>query len=285
MLKRLLMGMAVLAVVAFAAVVVTMATTRPEGPGPAPLPALDDHAALAQAEQALIRECMRELGFEYRVSAPSTAPPRRDFPYALDDPAWAAAHGYGPAPEPPAENPNQSYYARQPRGRAEAALKAIHGDRPRALSVRVPGGALTTRSDNGCQAEAEARLYGELAEWFKAETVVRELPSLRRSRVLADPRFAAAAGSWADCMRAEGHPHATPAEARAALPLPAEAERKLAVAEAGCAVRTGFAAAATTLDREHDTRLNREFQSEVDTERRLRADAVPRARAVLAATR
>ncbi|MCO1576885.1 hypothetical protein M8C13_14090 [Crossiella sp. SN42] len=282
MLRRLLAGMAVFAVVGFAVVVVL---TRPEGRGQEPVRFLDDRAAVAQAQQLLIRECMRELGFEYRVSAPSTAPPRRDFPYALDDPAWAAEHGYGQAPEAQGENPNQSYYAGQPRGRAEAALKALHGDRPRALSVRAPDGALVTRGDNGCQAKSEGKLYGDLATWFTAETVVRELPSLRRARVLADPRFTEAAIPWADCMRAEGHRYATPAEARAALPLPAGAERKLAVAEAGCAVRTGLAAAAAALDLEHGDRLNREFQSEVDTERRLRANAVPRARAVLAAAR
>lgn len=281
---RRLLAMVATGVVAVCVAVVVVAVIRAPGAEPEPAPALDDGAALDQAGQVLIRDCMRALGFEYLISPPAE-PSGREFPYVLDDPEWAAANGYGGPPEPDDANPNQSYYARQEPGRAEAALRAIHGERSDALTARTPDGTLVTRGDTGCKAEADAELYGDLAAWFQAETVVRELPPLKRSRVLADPRYAEAVRPWAGCMSAQGHSYATPADTRAVLPLPAEAERTLAVAEADCALSSGLAATAAALDREHGDLLNREFQSEVDTEERMRADALPRARAVLAATR
>src|SRR5688572_2494362 len=50
---------------------------------------------LHQAEQLLTRDCMRDAGFDYWPMPRRPATEYRDFPYAIDDLAWATRHGYG----------------------------------------------------------------------------------------------------------------------------------------------------------------------------------------------
>jgi hypothetical protein len=73
----------------------------------------------------------------------------------------------------------------------------------------------------------------------------------RIDRVRADPRFTEAVRPWADCMRANGYPYASPAAARAALPLADGQETRLASTEAECALASGLAVTAKALDREY----------------------------------
>ncbi|ELP69722.1 hypothetical protein STRTUCAR8_09058 [Streptomyces turgidiscabies Car8] len=50
---------------------------------------------LALAEQLLIKECMEKQGHEYWVEPLRPDDVSTRFPYVVDDPAWARAHGYG----------------------------------------------------------------------------------------------------------------------------------------------------------------------------------------------
>ncbi|MCO1577900.1 hypothetical protein M8C13_19280 [Crossiella sp. SN42] len=77
---------------------------------------------------------------------------------------------------------------------------------------------MLARSDQGCQAEAYRVLYGEAGAWFQAQSTIEALESMTIGRVLADPRFAEALPSWAECMRAAGHPFDSPEALRASLP-------------------------------------------------------------------
>src|SRR4051812_27759853 len=50
---------------------------------------------LHRAEQLLVRDCMKRQGFRYWPTPLRPSPDFRDFPYVVDDVAWAKAHGYG----------------------------------------------------------------------------------------------------------------------------------------------------------------------------------------------
>ncbi len=250
----------------------------------------DDDTALRNAEQVLLRKCMQRAGFEYSVVDAQPVPDAREFPYVVDDVAWARRHGYGSdlrklQEKAREEDPNQRYFRSLPPQRRAEALKAANGDRSRQVSVTTPDGATMGRDPGSCRSQAQQALYGDLRAWFEAQSTVDWLTSARQQRVSADPAWAVAVRPWADCMAAAGHQHADPAHARASAtadsPLPRDDEIRLAVAEAECANSSGLAEAARTLDRKHDDELRAGHRAVVDTHQRLRSEALPRARSVL----
>lgn len=253
-------------------------------------PTRQERSALHRAEQILLRNCMRRHGFEYRMVAENPVPQAREFPYVLDDVAWAEKHGYGSdlqraVARSRTTDPNQHYFRSLGPERRAAALEAAHGARPVGVTARTPDGMVLTRSDQGCQSEADRTLYGDLTSWFQARSTVEALPEMARARVLADPRFAEATRHWARCMRAAGHAYESPAEIRAALPppgrpLPREREVRLAVAEAKCAHSSGLAGTAKRLDQKFGSALRQKYRSDVNTLHRLQLAALSRARPI-----
>ncbi|WP_236743335.1 MULTISPECIES: hypothetical protein [Nocardiopsis] len=258
-------------------------------------PTPQEEATLERAEQLLLRECMRNHGFEYWIvsdDSPSPSPSGpREFRYVIDDPDWAAEHGYGSglqreATESQESDPNQRYFESLPKERRAAALRAANGPSPVGLTATAPDGMEFGRSDRGCQSWADRELYDDLPAWFQAETTVDALPQIRYQRVVGDPRYQEAVRPWAECMGAAGHDYATPTEVRGALPppedpLPREEEVGLALAEARCALDSGLAATAADLDEHHGEELQRLHRSAVEAKHRLQLDALPRARSVI----
>lgn len=271
--------------------VVTAAAILLAGCGPTEVPDEIDSAELDllhTAEQVLLRDCMRQAGFEIWISPREPVPESREFPYGVDDVSWARRHGYGSDIEreltAARENdPNQRYFQSLPPERRAAALIAANGERPEGLTVTTPDGGTFNRSDRGCQTEAERQLYGDVAVWFRVVSTVDALDGIRTQRVLADARYTEAVRPWAECMRIAGRPYASPADLRTTLApamqsLSRHEEISLAVTEATCAHSSGLAATAAKLDRQHGNDLRRQNQSDVDTLRRVRQDALPRAR-------
>ncbi len=283
-------------------------------PKPAAIPAPGDVAltrdvtqeeteVLYRAEQMRIRDCMQRQGFEYFLVPRKPVPEMRDFPYLVDDVAWAAKYGYGSTlhrrNELALENdPNERYFESLPASRRAQALLARNGDaRSGDLLVEVPGIPATVGSSKGCRAAAQREIYGDLPTWFRADVVTTTLVTLRRGAVTTDPRFLAAVQRWSRCMRERGHPYASPAQARDNVPqlvaqigppapgladAPA-AETALAVAEATCADRTGLAATARQVDQDHAARLREQYRADVAARQRLQQQALTRARAIVAA--
>lgn len=246
-----------------------------------------EKSVLHQAEEILLRDCMDERGFTYRMSAENPVPEARDFPYVIDDVAWAGEHGYGDdiqrkVKEVRTSDPNQRYFKSLSPRRKAAALKAANGASPRGLTARTPDGMVLTRSDEGCRADAERTLYGDdLQAWFQARSTAEALPELARQRVLKDPRFKRAVRPWARCMRNAGHAYDSPTELRTRLgSRPEEQKVRLAVAEAKCARSSGLAETAKALDRKHNRKLRQQHRTEVNTALRLQLAAIPRARSV-----
>ncbi|MET9956095.1 hypothetical protein ABZ135_31745 [Streptomyces sp. NPDC006339] len=274
---------------------------RPDGPGPADraspvlpgvgrAPTADDRL-LHDAEQLLLRDCMRRQGFTYHVFPLDDDPGIDAFVYVLDDAAWARRHGYGAELRRrqvarARSDPNRAYFAALPADRRAAALVAANGPSPDGPTVRLPGGGTLRRSDRGCVAEAQRRLYGDLGAWFRASTRVEALERIRRGRVTDDPAYRERLDGWRQCMGRAGHAFATPAAARAAAlsvtrPPARDREIALALAEVRCAGESGLARTARRLDDHHGTLLAREYRADVEARERLRAAALPRARQVV----
>jgi hypothetical protein len=248
---------------------------------------------LYQAEQLLLRTCMREQGFVYHPVPRNPVPQAREFPYVLDDVAWAREHGYGgdlrrELDQVREKDVNQRYFRSLPPDRRAQALRAANGRDPNGVTARTPDGMVLRRSTEGCQSHAQRVLYGDLAAWFQAEVTQDSLPEVRHERVMADPAFGRAVEQWARCMRAAGHPYTSPAQLRRdALPGPGEPalaepqEIRLAVTEARCAADSGLARTARALDRTYTVQLRHQYRSELDTAQRLQLRALPRAEEVV----
>ncbi|MCN9242428.1 hypothetical protein NGF19_16775 [Streptomyces sp. RY43-2] len=243
------------------------------------------------AEQLLERDCMRRHGFRFWVVPPTASESRRDFPYAVDDVGWARRHGYGADQRAAlrrsaAADPNQRYLLSLPPDRRTALVATLNGPRPSGLTADLPNGVQVSHSDTGCTAEAERRLYGDLAAWFRATRVTSFLATERVAAVQREPRYRAARDRWARCMKAAGLPYADPQDSRAAADpergVSRTREIRLAVTEATCAVSTGLSRVATTLDRSHGARLRQRYPDAYGDLDRLTNAALPRARALVA---
>ncbi|MEU0031130.1 hypothetical protein [Streptomyces sp. NPDC006335] len=230
---------------------------------------------------------MQRKGFAYQPVKENPVPEAREFPYVLNDVAWAREHGYGTdiqhdLSELRKTDANQRYFRGLPAKQQTAALTAANGSRPLTVTAKTPDGMLYQRSPKGCQSEADATLYGNLEEWFQAKVTVDALTEIRHARVTEDPRFVEAVKPWSACMRAAGHPYTSPDDLRTATssrrhPLPRNEEIALAVVEARCAHTSGLAKTAQALDLHHARRLARQYTA-VATYRELQLNALPRAR-------
>ncbi|WP_051695773.1 hypothetical protein [Streptomyces sp. NRRL S-244] len=262
-------------------------------PAPAREPSPADTRLLERAEQILISRCMDGRGFPYAVTeAPDDT--ARSFPYGVDDIEWARAHGYGgrdqrAAAQAREADPNQRYFRGLSASGRAAARTALMGSTPVGLSATAPTGMTITASAEGCIADAERTLYGDLATWFRVKVVTMNLGPVREARVHEDGQYAQAVGQWAACMRAAGRPYANPDASRQAAARfgesmpPAEAdaaEAELAVVEATCAAGTPLARVSQALDHTYGERLRAQHQEEIALRWRLQNGALPKARQV-----
>jgi hypothetical protein len=290
-------GRAALAGAALAGVLLAVGCGRDTGHQPAaaaaPLTAAEA-GVLDRAEERLIAGCMRQHGFRYWES-PHPGAGEQPPEYVLTDVAAAGAHGYRNASVPTnaelAADPNLRYVHGLPADQERRYSTTLNGSlaRDRQINVRVAGGTVIGRGTDGCVADAERSLYGDLAAWSAASVQVDDLTSRIPPRVLTDRRYLRAQSAWAGCMRAAGQPYRSPGDIRqklgalAATPAAEHAaETRVAVAEAGCAQRTNLGRVAAAVDRELRDALAPADRAAVQAYRQLQRAALPRAQAVLA---
>ncbi len=241
---------------------------------------------LYQAEQLLTRDCMRSAGFDYWVTPRNPVPENRDFPYVVDDVAWATQYGYGTSLRRKLDqSPNRHYFESLSEDRKSAAVRALNGDRPEGLTATLPNGIEVQHSDQGCTSEAQRELYGDLPAWYRTIKVTENLFGERVGRTVSDERYPIAVTSWSRCMRAKGHRYGSPDETGALFtadnPPPSSTELKLAVAEATCANSTPLASTAEALDREADAALREQYRGPIAEQQRLQLAALPRAQTIV----
>lgn len=250
---------------------------------------LSDLAILDSAESILISRCMKERGFTY-VPSQKPVTEERNFRYVIDDVAWAGEHGYGGedrrhTEEASKNDPNRQYFDRLPPEKQRAALAALNGERPEGLSAEIPFLGVITASDQSCRAEAQRRLYGDLATWFRLDVLTTNLPAAYVPKVDQDRRFAKAVTNWSRCMRRAGHQYQNPDQLRETLDrghLGKTWEVRLAVAEARCARSSALGKTARELDRYYGDQVREQYREEIATQRRLQLAALPLAREITA---
>ncbi|MCX4238762.1 MULTISPECIES: hypothetical protein [Streptomyces] len=268
--------------------------SRPHPTAPSREPSAEESRLLDRAEQVLISRCMTARGFRYEVTdvIGASGEGARSFPYAVDDVAWARAHGYGGRQErlkaaAQQADPNQRYFHRLSPSARVAARTALTGPSPVGLSVKAPTGMTITASTKGCIADAERTLYADLDDWFRVKVITMNLRPLRETRVHKERRYTDAVRRWAGCMRQAGRPYATPDESRQAAARYAEnmpaakadaAETALAVTEATCATNTPLARVSKALDRSHGEQLRTRYGEELAERWRFQNAALPMAR-------
>jgi hypothetical protein len=247
-----------------------------------------DTNLLIDAEQALIRDCMRRHGFQYWPLPASQAYPVVRFPYVITSVSWARSHGFNDSLGLPVNSgPNQRYYSKLSGSEQSAYANALVGksDAP-SVTTPLPTGGIDGHSADGCQASADTELYGSYQAWFKASTVALDLPVLWQSMVTGSRQYISAVSVWSACMREKGYRYSSPAEAasasgdRTSLP-PRPAEITAALAEVHCAYSTGLIAVANRLDREFKANVMSTFRSYLNAEWRLERNALPRARRIV----
>lgn len=261
------------------------------GAVPGPVPA-GSAAILHDAEQLLIRNCMRDKGFQYVPEPKNPVPQLRRFPYVVDDLAWARRYGYGSGlrrrlDDIAARNPNQAYFRTLSPARRQAAVAALNGPRPTGLEATLADGMSISHSDTGCTSDARRELYGDLAAWFAADKLVGSLDSARIVAVLSDGTYRTTLSAWARCMRAAGHPVPDPQQAQGRFAdsrtsAPPRHEVAQAAAEATCAARSGLGPLAKQLDARVSADLAKCYAAAVETRRRLQHAALPQARGITA---
>ncbi|MDF5751250.1 hypothetical protein [Spongiactinospora sp. TRM90649] len=252
---------------------------------------LSDLDLLHQAEQILVRDCMARRNLEYRPIPRTQVPDMESFPYVVDDVKWAQRNGYGRAERQAldkAAGSSTRYYRTFSGAQRQTWLIAYHGDRSSPLTARLPTGGTIGHSGNGCAAQAWQELYGDKRQWFRAARITQTLDNLRVTQTQGDPEYRAALERWQKCMSGEGFSAPTPLALRsrslAYRGKDAEArDIRAATAEARCAASSGLSRTAHELDAANAAALDQRNRAEFETAERLRASALPKARALVGA--
>lgn len=254
---------------------------------------------LGYAEQALTGRCMRAHGFAYHIAPPPAGFGDDDgetgpFRYGIDDIGWAREHGFG-APARTGQTPSRSdANSRYVNGLRESErrryLTAYFGE-PGEHSVETTVGDITTGvSTTGCLARARKTLYGDPRTWFRPDVVAGNIGGLIRQRVTEDQRYLRAVRQWSGCMANRGISASDPGHLRErfdrhsrgmAARTSANAERRWAIAEAECAIRTGMTTTARAVESRHEAAIRAKYRAELDRHRAIESEAVRRARRIL----
>ncbi|MET9457976.1 hypothetical protein ABZY05_23315 [Streptomyces canus] len=199
--------------------------------------------------------------------------PQREFPYGIDDPDWAARHGFGIPVEHGSREQRVSASKEQQR-----LSDALFGTGRRELSTRTATGLVVQANSDGCLAEAKRVLYGDLGRWFRTEVTVNNLGAAAHRRVTQDPVYRAALAHWSRCV-APVQQADSPGELRSAWQrrardlAPREAtalQQRFAVTEARCVRRTDLARTGARLEKRHAAELRTEYADVIAEHRQLR---------------
>jgi hypothetical protein len=248
-----------------------------------------DKALLRSAEERLVHDCMAAAGFTYFEKPPVPKSDQPDFPYVVDDVAWARANGYGAGPVAPSVDLAGQYFARLSKEQQDAWRTALVGS-GKQLSVELEPGRRLSASDKGCIASSRRTLYGDLPRWFKARRLTDSLGFLVQDRVRRDRRYVAAMADWAGCVKRLGYDADDPGELRevvaernegSAASVVRAAEVEATVAEATCAQSTSLVRTLREVEPAHRAALTAERRSELAGLNGLEQAAVPRAKVVL----
>lgn len=211
---------------------------------------------------------MRDAGFEiFETKPPEEA---KDLPFGNDDLSYAREHGLGlgivNVDEYKKRSPNRRYLNSLTPESREPYSEALHGkDGENTVSVKLPSGWKIEHSRDGCQARAQAQLYGDFERWFVVQTKVENLSSEFMREVFEDPAYLEATAEWSSCMRDHGHKFENPSALRnhfrgvnqrdrSGRTESSESELDAAIAEVECVRRTDLVSLGEKLKRRYSER-------------------------------
>ncbi|MEX2134585.1 MAG: hypothetical protein WEB67_10625 [Acidimicrobiia bacterium] len=179
----------------------------------------DDADFLNLAEEQLISRCMAERGFQYEVISAPIDPADLERRYRLPngDVAAAEANGYGLRDA--FEKTSSNDFSDQPgptdaNGRHVASLtpeqqkewmEALHGTGKEVLVTEASDGIEQYIFTDGCVANMEATLYGDLEEFFRITGVIGLAGREVYERMVADPEWVETQEHWQSCMSGRGY--------------------------------------------------------------------------------
>jgi hypothetical protein len=215
-----------------------------------------DEAVLHRADEALVQRCMIAHGRRY-VSQPYAPGSMGSLTDDEEHPdmVWRRAVGYSLRPAAGnAPGGNDRYLATLSavdRAKWERTLK---GDGTRMTTLQAPSGRTFTSPLDGCIAASAAQVYGTPEQASRVLYYPQDVRFGLQARMREGAGYLAAAGRWAECMRRQGHPFATPGAARKAMATRYQAagpvaaaealERSVAVADGKCVTGAGLGTAA-----------------------------------------
>jgi hypothetical protein len=188
----------------------------------------EDADALGRAEEAMVRDCMRDKGYAMPPALGSEPAPRHGEVSGVDL-DYRRQHGYGIA-EAAATGP-----ARQP----EPPAVPPGFDQAMSGGTTVTVGAVEVTS-GGCEGAARAALAGSVERWAAAVYLPDFLNDDLIAATSADPARTRARREWQACLGRYGYRFTDYDQPRAEVEktrMPATAERRLAVADGTCLAR------------------------------------------------
>jgi hypothetical protein len=255
---------------------------------------VQEEIEIERAESALVKDCMEQKGFRYWLGPFISADARKAGGYVIDDVAWAQKYGYGrPFDEEGERNREQHPNVRYPNGLSvEDRIRyntALDGQVDDVVRIELPTGGAVESPRKGCAVQARTALYGDQKTWLTAKKTVTGLTPLYVPEIHRDKRLLDAVDAWARCMKKSGRPFSSPDEIREKRLMlvkgmnareAQETEVALAVVEATCARKTSLGDIARSLEKEYRGALLKKYPKAESTYRRMRLDALARARGI-----
>lgn len=266
-----------------------------------------DQHTLEEARDSLITACMARYGLDHTPREP----PEPDVPphthlYGVDDPEFAAAHGYRhPVDLDPAAyavsthapytaeqqlvlygEPQDAEITHDPEG--GAGHDAAHSGHHRTLADAVAPTGTEVRGipvmTDGCHGEAVYTLNDPGPDWVDP-TLIRQMENDAGLAADADSRVRDLLGAWSDCMAGHGYRATGPLTAREDLGLDGDPGGPEAVAAAvqdvACKSETGLVTRWAAVDAEYQQRLIAEHAGTLAAYTAQHRERMARARDVL----
>ncbi|MDX6739367.1 hypothetical protein [Actinocorallia sp. A-T 12471] len=151
------------------------------------------------------------------------------------------------------------------------------------VNMRMSDGSVVSVSADGCVSEARRTLYGSLEDAMTSTALAGNLPIEAKQRAAADPAMKALNATWSACMKDKGHPNLPrPEDARVlAAEAPRDEALTIAVADAECEDRSGYAPKRTTLEDRYFTAALTFYEPEVAALTETHRKALARAKKLL----
>jgi hypothetical protein len=230
---------------------------------------------------------MRAAGFSYWIVQNMIEPPEIEFPFGIDNIAWATTNGFGRGLIEHVSS-NDKYFSRLSQTSKNLYALDLNGPGPSGpgVSAKLPTGEVLGHSTSGCIAQADRSLYGNYDAWFKVRSQFQDLTYLTVDDVLKNRSFDVKVKNWSSCMSGYGYTYTSPTQTmQAFLAASPQSPRALSVEvathEVVCGKKVGLFRTANHLASEFNAVVDRHYAKIIEANTRFNIAALRRARKIL----